>query len=41
MYEIFKNVNDLIFYVVAVIAITGGIIKMRSKKKNSNKDRDR
>lgn len=34
MYEMFRNVNDLLFFAVAGVAIICGIMKMRSKKKD-------
>lgn len=33
MYEIFKDVADVAFYIVAAIAIIGSIIKIKKSKK--------
>lgn len=34
MYEFLRSANDILFYVVAAVAIIGGIIKIKSKKKD-------
>lgn len=37
MYEVFRNVNDLLFFAVAWGAIICGIMKMKLKKKDNDK----
>lgn len=38
MYEIFKSGTDIIFYVVAAVAIIGAVIKIVKSKKGNDKD---
>lgn len=37
MYEIVRNVSELLFIGIAGVAIISGIIRMRSKKKDDKK----
>lgn len=41
MYELFGSAVDIVFYVLAAVAIVGAVIKIVKSKKGNSKDEDK